>query len=195
MKKYDKNVLKFWTENTDVKHIIPPSSTTEFPEGWDVHSYLRNIVGEENVVELGCGYGRIAAGFTSNQYRGFDVNPSAIAQAEEQLPEHNFSLYEIGTELPPTEWLLVYTVLLHVSDDDIVATIATITKNCDKVLIAEIMHRGPRQPPRPGKPPVFNREQEEYIQMFKNVGFKLTSSTKKPWRGISNRFSILTFEK
>lgn len=195
MKKYNKAALTFWTENKDVKHIIPPSSTTEFPEGWDVHSQLHNTIGKESVVELGCGYGRLAAAFAPDQYHGFDINPSAINQANERLPTHNFNLYEIGAELPNADWLLIYTVLLHVSDNDVKPMLTTITKNCNKIFLAEIMHRGPRRDPRPGKPPVFNREQEEYVQMGREIGFELTASIKKPWRGIQNRFSILTFER
>jgi len=193
--KYNEQALQFWTQNKKVMHIIPPSSTSDFPEGWDVQTFLKTIIGDESVVEVGCGYGRLVDKFDPSQYKGVDINPSAVAMAQERHPEYQFSVYTLGDNLPTSDWLLLYTVLLHVSNDDIADFLGQITSNCSKVIISEIMYQSPGKPPRPGKPPVWNRTEETYVSLLGAVGFHLTSSVKNSWRDVENRITTLTFEK
>lgn len=193
--KYNKDAFEFWRKNKKVVHIIPPNSKTDFPEGWDVPTFLKHVVQDESIVEFGCGYGRLIDKFDPQQYKGFDLNPSAVAKAMKLHPNYNFFVYEIGDKLPPSAWVMAYTVLLHVSDDDIDDILDTITANCSKVIISEIMERRARRPLRAGKPPVWNREKEDYVALMKARGFHLTNTYSKAWRDVKDRLTILVFER
>ena len=59
-------------------------------------------------------------------------------------------------------------MLLHVPDDEIESIIKQAKRNYSRIVIGEIMGREWR---RPGNPPVFNRNKEDYLDL---VGWKCT---------------------
>lgn len=198
MNNYNKQVLDFWQNNDKVEHIIPPNAERRgivFPEDWSVIETLHNTIGDHSVVEVGCGYGRLVKAFTPEQYTGFDINPHAVEKARKSNSDYNFNTYEPFQELPPSDWVLAYTVLLHVSDADILPMLETITRNCSKVFLAEIMVQVERKQPRPGKPPVFNRAPAIYENLFNRVGFHLVTHEKKGWYKNKKQIDIMTFER
>lgn len=143
----------FWIKE-GLDHIKPDGG--EFPEGFDVLKTLSELLSGQ-VIEIGCGYGRLSPAFSD--YVGYDINPTAIEFARTFFPDKEFHLYGGGDYTG--ESALLYTVLLHIPDDEVVDLIKTIKTK--KVLVAEIMGRKWR---RAGDPPVFNREADEYIELF-----------------------------
>lgn len=174
---YNKTILDFW-KSQGLNHI-KPNTGTEWPEGWDVRNLLVEKIGNESVTEVGCGYGRLCSKFTPDQYQGVDINPQAITEASNTYPQYTFLEYELDSMLSPSDWVLLYTVLLHVDDIDLVHFLETITANCNKVLIGEILGRKWR---RKGNPPVFNREKEEYINVMEQIGFGTVTEDSRPYR-------------
>lgn len=150
-----------------MKHITPPGCA--WPEGFDVVGWLRNtFTGFRSVLELGCGRGRLARGFRDDQYIGVDVSEQALALAHQAHPGKAFLLLsEAAPTLPPAEAALAYTVLLHVPDDRIEDTICRLVKAAPVTYVVEIMGRSWR---RAGDPPVFNRDADEYIELFDRCG-------------------------
>ena len=161
------DILKFW-KNADFRYINPAYPAQEFPEGWDVREELREIMGQRRVAELGCGYGRLCTAFSPEQYTGYDISPAAIDAARLRFPDYRFQVMAGEDDFAASEAVLLYTVLLHVADEDIGPFIARLASKAAFVLVAEIMGRSWR---RSGNPPVFNREAQEYITLFAQHGF------------------------
>ena len=193
--KYDDSIAEFWKLNG--LNFIKPPIGGEFPEGQDVRILLHDIVQDSTVVEIGCGVGRLAGRFSPRQYNGFDINHAAIDQANESQPEYSFHYYNVGDVLPPSDFLLAYTVLLHVSDDDITNFVKSVTHQANNVIIGEILGREWR---REGNPPVFNRSKQEYDAIMEVAGFRIVNTTEFPYANISRadrqaRMTILHYKR
>lgn len=73
------------------------------------------------VLDVGCGYGRIADCFTSQgyDYLGVDVSPTAVRQAQERTPDANFVVADLATwDTEGTyDVVTVLYVFVHFVDD------------------------------------------------------------------------------
>ena len=141
MHNYNKKIIEFWL-NDNLNNITPKK--IRYPEGWDVCERLNKLYGREKVVEVGCGYGRLAPAFEPENYIGFDINKKCIESAVQLNPDYTFKPYKLGTYLPESSLVLFYTLLLHVDDNDILPFLKIATLNTNKVLIAEILGRHKR---------------------------------------------------
>jgi FkbM family methyltransferase len=190
----------FWIAE-GVDHIVP-NVGHDFPEGFDVREMLERCLGtDSSVLEFGCGVGRIASLFEPERYLGVDINPASIAEARRRNPGHEIRIWDVGQVVPPTDVLLFYTVLLHVSDDAVRPMVEALCEGRQQVLIAELMDRRWR---REGNPPVFNRDPEEYVLLMETLGFKFVGYEKEayvrydqqPWNvGRDSRITFLKFER
>ncbi len=190
----------FWI-NEGPQHIIPETGF-QFPEGFDVGAALRTAVdGAFPMLEIGCGVGRIASLFAPDDYIGVDISPAVLAQARKALPNHTLRILDKGYAYPEAASALFYTVLLHVSDEEVQPLLARAVEGRQRLVIAELMDRRWR---RPGDPPVFNRDQEDYILRLQQLGFRLTACAKheylryaqEPWNvGRDSRITFLTFDR
>ena len=144
---------EYWQNNSSLEHITPPGE--RFPEQ-GLFNALQNAV-SGTVCEFGCGDGRLAAAFNPKAYAGYDINCHALAAAQKANPDHLFL-----SELVPADTILAYTVLLHIPDDEIESVIEQFLPY-KRIVIGEMMGRQWR---RPGNPPVFNRNLEEYVEMI-----------------------------
>ncbi len=144
---------EYWQKNASLEHITPPGE--RFPEQGLYEALQQAVTG--SVFEFGCGDGRLSPAFSHEAYTGFDINPAALAAAHKANPKHVY-----GSEWAEADTFLAYTVLLHVPDDEIQEIIDK-AKNYKHIVIGEIMGRQWR---RPGNPPVFNRDLEEYAAMI-----------------------------
>lgn len=148
---------EYWQNNNNLVHITP--SGERFPE-INLFEALQKAV-KGSVFEFGCGDGRLSPAFNCEHYAGFDINPAALKAAQKANPLHKYV-----TEWAAANTFLAYTVLLHVPDDEIESIINQAKRNYSRIVIGEIMGREWR---RPGNPPVFNRNKEDYLDL---VGWK-----------------------
>lgn len=164
----------FWIEE-GVRHIIPEIGE-KFLEGFDVGDLLDQCLDSHlPVVEIGCGVGRIAGLFAPESYIGVDVNPYALIAARAANPNHMFRIADVGLQYPSAPSAFVYTVLLHISDEEIDRFMKEVVTGRSRVIIAELMDRRWR---REGVPPVFNRDAEDYILIMQRLGFRLVKHFK-----------------
>ncbi|MTW18851.1 hypothetical protein GJ689_21875 [Rhodoplanes serenus] len=181
---------------------IKPELGYDFPEGFDVGAVLRSAIdGHFPVLEIGCGVGRIASLFTPDEYLGVDVNPNAIARARASLPAHRLRIIDDGYAYPDAPSALLYTVLLHVSDEALPPLLTEAVVGRERFVISEVMDSRWR---REGDPPVFNRNPETYILMMQDLGFTLSYADKsayerydkEPWNvGRDSRLTTLAFSR
>jgi len=188
--KYNQDIINFW-KNDDFKNIT--AGGKQFPEGWDVRDLLSEIINKEDVIEVGCGYGRLVEAFDSKVYLGVDINPNGILEARKQNPNYSFKDFNVGDELDKSTWLLFYTVLLHVNHDDILSYLKTVTKNTKKVLVAEIL--GKAKWGNSWKY-AFNRDIENYDEIFNECGFERRVLITKPYEHYEDtNISFIVYEK
>lgn len=180
---------------------IKPEIGEEYPEGFDVEKWLRAAIGSDYpLLEVGCGVGRIAKLFKPHEYIGVDINPAAIARARVDSPKHELRLIDDGMVYPHAKAALFYTVLLHVSDQEVKRLLRNVSKSVDTIIISELMdHRWRRD----GNPPVFCRDSEDYILMMQRIGYTLAYANKKPYArydvapwnsGKDSRITTLVFQ-
>jgi len=178
-----RDILEFWQQAQLFQ--INPGVTEEFPEGWDVRDELRQIFGDRHVSDIGCGYGRLCTAFRPDRYSGFDLNPAAVEAARRKYPDYRFTLMRDPLDYVVSEAALLYTVLLHIHDDDIELVIANLCKRAEFVVVAEIMLRMWRgqEISRPEKaPPVFNRDVPDYVALFAKCGFDVDDMIIAPYK-------------
>ncbi|MFC1453460.1 class I SAM-dependent methyltransferase [Verrucomicrobiota bacterium] len=169
--------VDFWIRNA-MQDITPPG--TEHPAGWDEVDFIGRVCGMlpyNTVCEFGCGYGRLCAAFGPGSYTGLDVNPKAIERAGAEHPEYNFRTIAYDDPLPECDLCLAYTVLLHVADEYVGEVVSRIRAGARQVVVAEILGRHWR---RPSRVPVFNREKEEYVDLFSGYGLEIELA--RPYR-------------
>jgi len=171
---YNQEIINFW-KNDDFKNIT--AGAKQFPEGWDVRPFLRELI-DGDIIEVGCGYGRLVEAFDPEKYLGVDINPSAIAEARTRNPNYKFMDFAVTDQLPESTWLMFYTVLLHVNDDDILPYLQSVTANTQKVMIAEIMDR---ERWRGVWKYAFNRSPEDYDNLLAQCGFVRSDIQNRPY--------------
>ena len=143
----------FW-RSQGISHLTPQNKPN--PEGWDVFPLLRRLC-RGRIVEMGCGTGRLCEAFPPDQYVGIDISEAALASARWNHRGYRFEL----PDGQAGDTALLYTVLLHIADDDLADFVAAIPAR--RVVVAEVMGRAWR---REGNPPVYNREPAEYEAAF-----------------------------
>ena len=98
-----------------------------------------------NVLDLGCGYGRVAGCFISKgcDYTGIDVSSEAIDQARERFPNANFQSHDLNSWEPKQTYDLVMAlyIFVHFVDDQDWARIVDLafgaTKKTGSIIIAD----------------------------------------------------------
>lgn len=194
-------IYDFWKDNS--LNNIKPATGEEFPEGWDVVKFFRELYTSEEygeIVDIGCGYGRLCTAFDPEQYIGLDISPNAVAEARRLNPSYEFEIItekKIKRLYPHSRTKMLYTVLLHQSDEGVEATIKNLCETTRRIIVAEICGRDWR---RGGNPPVFNREPQEYEYMFQTHSRRLSTMIKKPYarykqfRKLDTDLTIMVFE-
>ena len=159
---------QFWKQKGG--EYLKPHVGGEFPEGFPVIDYLGYEIGDKNVLEVGCGDGRLCGAFSPHGYLGLDINQAIINTAGIKHPGYKFQSCSYFDIYPASDVVLLYTLLLHIADENIEQFLKNITESTKKIVIAEILGRAWR---REGIPPVYNREEHEYINILKTFGFRL----------------------
>jgi len=169
---------KFWGDK-GLQYVIP-NDGGQYPECFDVAKELSIHLGKSlPIVEVGCGYGRIGRLFDSTQYKGLDINPNAINRAKRELPGYHFETITDLEQVPTCDTLLVYTVLLHIPDEEILNSLTILANRATNILVVEIMDKRWRS--KQVVVPVYNRDPEEYILLLQQCNKHLKSYSKKPY--------------
>lgn len=145
-----------------------------------VASAVAEMLVPGSVLDVGCGYGRIAEEFIAHQHRytGIDISPDAIARAKAGHPNGKFICADL------LEWrshqrynfVLAFYVYVHFVDDDAWRTIVRKTLEWlmpDGVLVmadAILDHR------QQHGPHVVTRPLAEYHEIFSQQGFRFDDS-------------------
>ena len=187
----------FWKQDR-LANIIPRTSLGgEFPEGWDVRAFLQEwlpLRAGEQILEVGCGYGRLCEAFPAEQYRGIDINPEAIGLAKQRNPSYRFEVTEYTAEYPRADAILAYTVLLHVDDLSIGPMLQRCSRSAPVIVVAEILGR--QRWRRSGNPPVYNRDLADYIGLFRDLNYHLVDCQERPYAHYSQtNISFLKFQR
>jgi SAM-dependent methyltransferase len=195
----DDSIYNFW--RTEGINNIQPRGTPVLHEGWSILDFLKELRTPEeygSVIDIGCGYGRLCKAFNPSKYTGLDFNKDAIEKAKRENPEYSFTLLDKDSKYYHSNTKLLFYVLLHQCDEDLDEIVYNLCKTSDKIIIAEICGREWR---RKGNPPVFNRNVEEYINIFSDYDKESVQIINKPYIPYKTKYndrntnlSIMVFE-
>src|SRR5665811_222221 len=182
---------RLWTLH-GINNIKPNSMRyKEYPEGWDVPGELRRILGPfvgDRVLEIGCGYGRVAPAFDPDKYIGVDINPNALEKAKQLLPAYDFREIGYVGDYPEANMVLAYTVFLHIPDTELANIISAVGRS-EYIVVAECLGETPKDSnttntyaPESEFHPVYTRLQRHYDVLMASSGFCLYERIVKPYR-------------
>lgn len=73
---------------------------------------ISEIVGNDSVLELGCGAGRMAPCFNPDKYLGIDINSRDIDYARVNHPEYKFEVADlVKYDIGDYDWVFTWTTL------------------------------------------------------------------------------------
>jgi SAM-dependent methyltransferase len=127
------SVLEYWSSG---RGLEATRGKNDFPEGDAFKRYFTDTLFGQDLVDFGCGLGRMAELFSKRRYIGVDICQRAISKALETMPGYEFHL--IVPDGSPIEWgyaLLANHVLVHVPDEQLSETIGRFTQR--RVLVCE----------------------------------------------------------
>ena len=182
-------LTQFWIDD-ELRNIQPPGDN---PAGFDEVGFLAEVYRfceAVTVLDLGCGWGRLAGAFPADRYLGVDVNPAAVSRARSLAPDHRFEHVAFEDPLPERDLCFANSVLLHVDDHNIVDLADRMTRSFRKLLIVEIMVRRIREQPD-HQVPAYCRDRRDYEQLFRS--FKMQFEIRKPYRWYKDRGLELSY--
>lgn len=128
----------FWQGERGILNI-KPKRIGELWESYDAIALISYMIGERNVVEVGCGQGRFSRAVLPENYIGLDLNTDAIAISRKENPDYTFKVISDYVDIPEREVMLLHSAALHVPDDEINDLFA---RAPNTIILAETM--GPR---------------------------------------------------
>lgn len=156
----------YWSSGRGLGEITPLGN--DFPEGPKFKIWFPDIFFAQDVVEFGCGVGRLAPYFSKRRYTGYDICPDAIEIARARNHGYQFEVIDDDVAIEGGHVGFAHNVLLHIPDDEIYRTIARFRQK--RFIVTEVLGVDWR---REGDPPVFNREIEGYERPFVAAGYRL----------------------
>lgn len=124
-KKWAKSLFMSDVEENLNKHVI-----TAIPGG--------------SVLDVGCGTGRFTGCFNPTDYLGVDISPRAIAKAQEDYPDHAFSVVDLIEDEIKGGWdyIFTWTVLEHIPPEFIEGVATKLRRAGKRLVIAEPTNEG-----------------------------------------------------
>ena len=163
-----------------------------YPEGEEFLLWFTGLFFAQDVVDFGCGNGRLAPFFSKRHYVGWDASLPAIVAARAANPGYVFNRLEPGRKLENGYVAFAYDTLLHVPDERLESVVQQFGQK--RVVVSEVLGRDLRTAT------VFNREVEEYERPFRAAGYRLHRVQFKKAEAIVNsagpaEISMLEFHK
>lgn len=122
---------EYWTHDENCDNVIP-KNWGEFPEGFNVIDFLREITKEldfKRVLDFGCGYGRLSKAFDSDKYIGVDLNLKALKVARKNNPQYRYEDIFINSKnYPDSDLVNAFGVFLHLNDEDLEEALIKLSK-------------------------------------------------------------------
>lgn len=185
------DTIAFWKEYA--LSYIKPNRGSEFPESKEALSYVTTLIGTDNVLDLGCGRGRLTQLFNKSQYTGLDVSGKALHEARLVNHGYTFDVWDTKSKLPTSTFVFLNTVLLHISDKDIDTHIENICGSTTNVIVSEVMDSTKCVPT--GIPPAFNRNKETYVELFAKQKFACVEIKEFVYETYDFPITIIHFRK
>ncbi len=152
----------FWQNQQGINNI-KPRHVGELWESFNIEAVVKNLVGSQAVVDVGCGVGRLAPAFTVEQYIGVDPNKLAINIAQQENPKYQFIHLQNYNKIPKQCVMLLISVALHIPDDEIQQVFQQAGQ---RIIIGETMMRRKTRKPSPGYAPHYTRTPADYKSLF-----------------------------
>ncbi len=164
----------------ELRNIQPPGDN---PAGFDEVGFLAEVYRfceAGTVLDLGCGWGRLAGAFPADRYLGVDVNPDAVSRARSLAPDRRFELVAFEDPLPERDLCFASSVLLHVDDHNVIDLADRMTRSFRKLLIVEIMVRRIRAQ-NGHQVPAYCRDRVDYEQLFESFEMRFEIRKSYEW--------------
>lgn len=170
-------LTQFWIDD-GLRNIQPPG---ENPAGFDEVAFLAGVYrlcDARTVLDLGCGWGRLAGAFPADRYTGIDINPKAVERARALHPDYRFEQAAFDDPLPARDLCVASSVLLHADDRNVAGLAERMSRSFRKLLIIEIMQRNVRE--QTGhQVPAYCRDRGDYERLF--ASFEMQFEIRKPY--------------
>lgn len=163
--------IEFW--QTEGINYLRWTDGPEYYEGEEnVHTTVE-FVGQGQLRDVGCGYGRLAKNFKPENYIGYDICLAAVKKATKMNPAYTFIHWDLSS-IAPAETTLFANGPHLVNDKDIDHVLDIMCADTNVIVISELMGREFRSIPYPYG--VYHRTIEEYDTMMQIRKFKRTKS-------------------
>ncbi len=167
------NDIEFW--KTEGINYLYWHGAPKYYEGEDNIRNVVELVGENSVREIGCGYGRLSTFFDPTKYTGYDISATAIKKAHRLFPNYRFIHWDFS-ELEQTSVTIFVNGPHLVPDDQIEETITMLCKSTNAVIIGEPMDPSWRGAWKHLPYGVYTRSLETYDELFKSHRFYRTAT-------------------
>lgn len=157
----------FWANNWTLEHLMMPGENIE---GDDFKRYLTDLTFGQDVIDFGCGAGRMADIFSKRRYLGVDINPMAIAAASAAFPRHEFATIDATSPIEGGHLLFALHTLLHVPDNDLQGVIGRFRQR-RVIVIEHLVNEVPRG--IDDQRALYTRSESQYAAAFDAVGYRL----------------------
>jgi SAM-dependent methyltransferase len=137
--------------------------------------HYTDLMFAQDVIDFGCGKGRMAELFGKKRYTGVDICAAAIDIAKQRMHGHRFEVIDNEAPIEGGYALFAHDVMLHIPDDDLYKTVGRFRQR--RIIISECLGMDLRENHK-----VFSREIEGYERPFRAAGYRLVRVQFKPWR-------------
>lgn len=181
----------FWQGDRGILNI-KPKRIGDLWESYDAIVLVSDLVGDDTVVEVGCGQGRFSRAFKPEQYIGMDLNQAAIDISRSENPDYQFEVLREYSEIPKRDVMLLHSAALHVPDEEIDELFSQANK---RIVLAETMgSRTVRETEKPVDLAFhYARTAREYATILKD--WKLIEEFTKHDTNSRKTFTYMVFEK
>ena len=152
-----------------------------------------------NLLDYGCGKGRLAHYCNPLTYLGYDINAGMVQYAQESNPDYCFTCSLAGALAYDSDCTLLYTVISMWDDDEAQAIMHQFRSRL--IVIGEIADKR-WETVGNAVPHIYNRDVEQIDALLANAGYKRIDQRKalheryKSWTNDFDKFvSILVYER
>jgi len=154
----------FWTGQGGLDNIKPKRIEDKW-ESFSTNDIVRRLCGDAQVVEIGCGTGRLCTAFKLGFYFGYDLNPDAIKIAAAAYPDYFFSVLTEYDQIGKYPTVLLHSAALHIPDEELRQVFSCAEQ---RIVIGETMHGTVKNlpTPKPGLAFHYSRSVSEYCELL-----------------------------